>query len=93
MDRPRDALKPIDKNILDEAYLLVTGDRQAAYDHPSKNFARIAALWSPIFGVEVTPAQVALAMIQVKVARELHAHKKDNITDLVGYALTLEAVT
>jgi hypothetical protein len=92
MDGPGASLKPIDKSLLDEAYSLVTGDRQKAYDHPARNFERIAKLWSPIFGVEVTPAQVALAMIQVKVAREIHAPKKDNRIDLIGYCLTLEAV-
>lgn len=83
--------KDIDWTIATEACELVTGPRQSAYAHPSVNFARIAALWSPIFGLEVTPRQVALAMIQVKVAREINAHRRDNLVDLVGYVLTLDA--
>ena len=31
-------------------------------------------------------------MIQVKVSREINLHKRDNLVDLIGYALTLDAV-
>jgi hypothetical protein len=30
-------------------------------------------------------------MIQVKVAREINRHTRDNLVDLVGYTLTLDA--
>jgi len=86
-------VKQIDPSIAHEAIQLVGGDRNRAYAHPAINFARIARLWEPIFGCPVTPAQVALAMIQVKVSREINAHKRDNLVDLVGYCLTLDAVT
>lgn len=85
-------LKPIDESLVEEAYGLVSGDRRAAYDHPQNNFERIALLWQPILGVEVTARQVALAMIQVKVAREIHAENRDNRVDIVGYTLTLDAL-
>ena len=84
-------MKPIDPTLASEAVKIVTGDRQAAYDHPRRNFARIAALWSPILGITVTPEQVALCMIQVKVAREINRHTRDNLVDLIGYTLTLDA--
>lgn len=91
MDRARDSLKPIDATIASDAVNLVTGARQQDYAHPAVNFGRIAALWSPVLGIDVTPEQVALCMIQVKIAREVHAHTRDNLVDLVGYALTLDA--
>ena len=92
MDRARTALKPIDKSLLDEAYQLVTGDRQESYDHPARNFDRIARLWSVALDKEITAEDVATCMILVKIARQLHAPKRDNLVDAIGYLLTLEAV-
>lgn len=80
------------ESILDEAKRLVHGDRGASYGHPLDNFSHTARLWSPILGVEVTAEQVALCMIQVKVSRECHASKRDNRTDICGYAETLDMV-
>ena len=84
-------MKPIDPTLATEAVTLVTGPRQASYAHPAVNFSRIAALWSPILGVEVTPRQVALAMVQVKIAREINRPGRDNLVDAIGYLLTLDA--
>jgi hypothetical protein len=92
VDRSGNPLKPIDKTLLDEAYGLVTGDRQKAYDHPARNFDRIARLWSVALDKEITPEDVAVCMILVKIARQVHAPKRDNIVDAIGYLLTLEAV-
>lgn len=84
-------MKPIDETITTEAVSLVSGDRQKAYGHPSKNFEDIARLWSVILGIEVTPAQVGLCMIQVKLAREIFIPKRDNLVDAVGYILAYDA--
>ena len=84
-------MKPIDAGLASEAVRLVTGDRQTAYAHPKVNFQRIADLWSPILGIEVTPEQVALCSVQIKIAREIHAHKADNVIDAIGYLLCLDA--
>ena len=92
MDRPGDPVKPIDKSLLEEAYQLVTGDRQKDYDHPARNFDRIARLWSVALDKDITPEDVATCMVLVKIARQVHAPKRDNIVDAIGYLLTLEAV-
>lgn len=78
------------KTILDEAKELVYGERAASYGKVSMNFQRIADLWSPILGVKVTPEQVGLCMIQLKISRQLFKNKRDNLTDIAGYAATLE---
>lgn len=80
------------KSIAQEANELVHGDRRKAYGHPSKNFQVTADLWSVVLGVPVTPEQVALCMVQVKIARELHTPKRDNLVDAIGYLLTYELV-
>lgn len=78
------------KSLTDEANELVNGDRQKAYGHPRQNFQVTADLWSVVLGVPVTPEQVALCMVQVKIARELHSPKRDNLVDAIGYILTYE---
>lgn len=84
-------MKPIDPSLAADALAAVTGPRQRDYAHPRINFQRIADLWTPILGTRVTPEQVALCMIQVKVAREMNRHTRDNLVDLIGYTLTLDA--
>ncbi len=76
--------------ILEEASKVVDGPRQDNYGHPKVNFQRIADLWTPVLGNEVTPAQVVLCLIQLKIARHTHAPKRDNIVDIAGYARCLE---
>jgi hypothetical protein len=83
--------KNIDPSIANEAVDLVTGDRQKAYGHPSKNFQETADLWSVVLGIPVTPEQVALCMVQVKIAREIHNPKRDNLVDAIGYLLAYDA--
>lgn len=65
---------------------VISGERQESYGPPERNFENIAKIWSVIFGIEVTPSQVGWAMCAVKMAREAHSHKRDNVVDLIGYA-------
>jgi hypothetical protein len=84
-------VKAIDPTLAADAVQAVTGPRQRDYAHPKINFQRIANLWSIVLDVDITPEQVALCMIQVKIAREMNRHTRDNIVDLIGYSLTLDA--
>lgn len=79
-----------ERTILQEAQDLVYGDRQADYGNVRDNFEKIAKLWSPILGVEPTAEQVGLCMVQLKIARQLHKPKRDNLVDGAGYFATLE---
>lgn len=74
------------ETILEEAARIVAGDRAADYGDAQVSFDRIAALWAPILGVPVTAKQVALCLIQLKVSRACTSDKRDNWTDLAGYA-------
>lgn len=49
-------------------------------------------MWGAILGVEVTPVQVGLCMIALKISRECNMHKRDNLTDIAGYAETVNLV-
>jgi hypothetical protein len=81
-----------DGSIFDEAKKMVHGPKQEAYDHPVENFTRIGNMWAEVFGHPVTPEQVALCMVLVKVAREAFKPNRENRVDLIGYGGTLERI-
>jgi len=64
-------------------------ERGKKYGHPLENFTRIAGMWREILSVDITPEQVALCMIAVKISRECNVHSPDNMRDIAGYAQTL----
>jgi hypothetical protein len=80
------------ETVLEEAQRLITGDRNASYDHPLDNFQRIADIWSVVLGIKVTPEQVGLCMVGVKLARESYLPKRDNLVDGAGYFGTVQMV-
>lgn len=80
------------ETILQEAQRLVHGDRGEAYGHPLDDFSRTAKIWSAILGVEVTPEQVGLCMVGVKISRECNQPKRDNRVDGAGYFETVDMI-
>ena len=72
-------------NILLEAHALINAERQGDYGSPAASFARTAALWSAYLGYTVTGKDVAVCMALLKLSREAHSHKKDNLLDAAGY--------
>lgn len=79
-------------NILQEADTLVHGARNDDYGHPLDDFSKTAKIWSAILGIDVTPEQVALCMVGVKISRQCNRPKRDNLVDGAGYFATLEMV-
>lgn len=79
-----------------EAHGMVYGDREADYGHPRQDFTRTAIIWTALLqhkladGEHISPEDVARAMIGVKLARDVHAGKRDNRVDMAGYAITLD---
>ena len=78
----------LNETILQEASRLVHGDRGESYGHPIDDFQRTADLFNTMRGTFLTAEDVALFMICVKLSREANKHKRDNLTDLCGYAET-----
>jgi hypothetical protein len=73
--------------ILDEAKRLTHGDRNKNYGKPLTNHARIAGLWSIFLEQEITPAQAAMCLALVKVARLIETPDHlDSFVDLAAYA-------
>jgi len=75
------------KRILDEAAEAVLKNRATTYGPVERNFAEIADLWSARLGVDITPEQVAIMMIDLKTVRAWNnPGHVDNWVDMAGYA-------
>jgi len=81
-----DVLYQEESDILEEALRITKGSRQASYGPPDQDFARTAAMWSAMKGVEFEPREVAMFMVALKLSRETHQRKRDNWVDIAGYA-------
>lgn len=75
------------RDVLAAADHLVSDERASQYGDAAAGFERIARLWNAHFGANFIAADVAAAMILVKVARLGHDHTHiDSWTDIAGYA-------
>lgn len=81
--------------LLHQAEALINGQRQADYGGKLQNFTQIAMGFNAVLAAKlnapITPDDVALLMLQVKIARlaksPLH---KDSVLDIAGYAGCLD---
>ena len=76
------------KDVLDRTAQVVLVDRQKEYNQTSKveMHSRIAEAWSATLGRMVTPHEVALCMVQLKVIRAAcQPGHEDSYVDACGY--------
>ncbi len=79
--------------LLEHAAGLVTR-RRREYGEPVDLFEHVATRWSLTLGTKVSPAQVALCLIDLKLARLARDPKHlDSQIDVAGYAACLREVT
>jgi hypothetical protein len=72
--------------MLEEALKIVNGDRQNSYGGPRHGHERIAKIWSVILERDITPEQVVLCMIGLKLARLCNSpNHRDSWVDIAGY--------
>lgn len=71
--------------ILIEAHGLINAERQESYGAPAESFARTAAMWSAYLDYPVSAKDIAVCMTLLKLSREAHRHKPDNLLDACGY--------
>lgn len=72
---------------------LLTQDRGRIYGSPYTNHKRIADIWSGIFDFPITPHQVVLAMVGLKLARLVESPQHhDSVADAVAYLAFYEDV-
>lgn len=78
------------ESILQEAQRLTHGARNKDYGHPLDDYTRTAAMVSAMLAHKLkeplTAAEMALAMVCVKMSRQVNAPKRDNMVDAAGYA-------
>ena len=72
----------------------IVAERRSQYGDAASNMAAIAARWSATLGREVTPAQVVLCLLDLKLARLAHdPTHEDSAVDVCGYAALLRELT
>jgi hypothetical protein len=79
------------EDVCDVAKRLTSYDRQLDYGSPIEDFTKQARMWSVILNTNVTPQQIAMCMIAVKLCRMTNSPRhRDSAIDVVGYARCLD---
>jgi len=72
----------------------VVEKRRTEYGEPEDLFENVAVRWSQVLGIRVTSAQVALCLMDLKMARLAHDPKHlDSLVDVLGYGACLQEIT
>jgi hypothetical protein len=80
------------EQLLEQAASIV-GRRRRTYGRPTDLFDHVARRWSLVLGVTVTPAEVMLCLVDLKVARLTHdPGHLNSVIDIAGYAGCLAEV-
>lgn len=67
------------------------GERNREYGSITESATDLAQRWSLTLGIEVTPQQVMLCLIDLKLVRlKQNPKHQDSIKDIAGYAACLE---
>ena len=73
--------------ILNQASVLVQGQREKDYGDKTENHSNIARLWSAYLDIPIQAHDVAILMALLKIARtKLGAVSKDTYTDMSAYS-------
>jgi Domain of unknown function (DUF6378) len=68
----------------------IVARRRRDYGEPVELFEAVAARWSLTLGTKISPAQVVLCLIDLKMTRLARDPKhQDSIVDVAGYAAVL----
>jgi hypothetical protein len=73
-----------------------TRDRGESYGDPQTHFGRTVGAINAVFAHKLreplTPSDWGIIMVLDKCAREQNSHKRDNMTDIAGYAACVEEI-
>ncbi len=82
---------PIHESILQEADSLIHGARRSTYGHPREDYSKVAGMFNALFSGRLKPGglfkpeDIPKIVILMKLSREEHYHKRDNLVDGAGY--------
>lgn len=91
----RKNIQPPKLTVLQEASDLVNGERNQDYGNPVHDFQCTVDMWNAYLqrrgillpnDMKLEPHDLANMMILLKMSREAHQHKRDNLVDAAGYA-------
>ena len=72
----------------------IVAQRRVQYGPPAEHFQQAARRWSSTLGTAVTPQQVLLCQLDLKLARLAHDPRHhDSLVDLIGYSFLLHELT
>lgn len=86
------------ESILSIAQRVTSGDRRRDYGSAKENHDKIADMWNTYLMIRkehdglISASDVAAMMILLKLARHANSPKKDNFTDIAGYAKCLSQI-
>ena len=83
--------------ILDEAFKLVSKDRQGSYGHPLDDYTKVTEIFRSLTGKDLSVYEALLFMVSVKLARlrtnlELSKVHHDSLVDALGYLTCIKMV-
>lgn len=77
----------------------VVDERMADYGHPSENHACTAHMWNAYLrrrfegtGFRLDARDVCLLNVLQKISRDAHTRKRDNLVDVIGFAINADMV-
>lgn len=76
----------IAKHILNATDVTLVEERVKDYGDPKICFRILSEMWTSYTGHPITPNDVAMMMVLLKVVRNKHRVKLDNLIDICGYA-------
>jgi hypothetical protein len=80
------------EELLDEIQFILT-DRGNIYGSPEESHRRISELWSGYLDTYISPEQVAMCMLLVKVSRlSQTSNHDDSLRDLLGYGIIFHKI-
>lgn len=80
-------------SVLEEASMLVHGDRQEQYGHPTDCYTPVGRIWGAILGIpDIPPETVVLMLSGMKTGREATHPDRENRVDACGYMETKQMI-
>ena len=80
--------------LVQEAGETVLSGREDTHGHIRDNFQQISEFWSSYLGTQVSPSDVAIMMVMLKISRQsVGSEEWDHYVDMIGYSAIAGALS